>query len=157
MVTHCRGVQGRALMCLSAAVILAWAGPLARGQTPAPDRATSDAAALAQRIDHHLMSRRSANGGKPTAPARDARFLRRAALDVTGRIPRLNVQMNQWLAETSPDKRRKLVERMLSGPLYIEHFTNVWRRLLLPPGNNQQAQALAASFDPWLRKQFKEN
>jgi hypothetical protein len=157
MVTICRGVRGRTFTSLAVVLILAWVGPLAQGQTPAPDRAASDTAALAQRIDHHLMSRWSANGVKPTGPADDAEFLRRASLDVTGRIPRVNVQMHEWLADTTPDKRRRLVEQMLNGPLYVEHFTNVWRHLLLPPGNNQQAQALAASFDPWLRKQFKEN
>src|SRR5262245_14571405 len=119
MVTHCRGVQGRALMCLSAAVILTWAGSFARGATPAPDRAASDAATLAQRTNHDDMARWSANEVKPTGPADDAEFLRRASLDVTGRIPRLNVQMNEWLADAKADKRRRLVEQMLNGPLYV--------------------------------------
>src|SRR5262249_55060923 len=111
----------------------------------------------AERIDRLLAARQAAEGVKPTRPADDAEFLRRVSLDLGGRIPRINIQMQKWLADPSPEKRRQLVERVLSSQLYVEHFTNVWRHLLLPPGNNQQAQALANQFEPWLRKQFRDN
>src|SRR5262245_18577802 len=141
--------RGWALLCVALALMLARAGQ--------PDPADPDVAALADSIDHHLAARWAASGVKPTRPADDAEFLRRVSLDVIGRIPRVNVQMHAWLADKSLDKRRQLVEQMLESGLYVEHFTNVWRRMLLPPGNDQQAQALAANFDPWLRKQFREN
>lgn len=143
--------RGLALGCLAVALTFACTGPAARGGQ------VDDAKALAERIDRHLASRWAANGVKPTRPADDAEFLRRVSLDVTGRIPRLNVQMHAWLADPSPDKRRRLVERMLQGGFFVEHFTNVWRQMLLPPGNDQQAQFLAANLDPWLRQQFREN
>jgi hypothetical protein len=126
-------------------------------QSPQPDASDRDVVALAARIDRHLATRWTANGIRPTRPADDAEFLRRVSLDLTGRIPRLNVQMHTWLADQSPDKRRRLVRLMLDSGSYVEHFTNVWRHLLVPPGNNEQAQALAANLDPWLRKQFRDN
>jgi hypothetical protein len=114
-------------------------------------------AALAASIDRHLEQRWAASGVKPTRPGDDAEFLRRVSLDLIGRIPRLNVQMHTWLADKPPDKRQRLVQQLLDSGLYVEHFTNVWRQMLLPPGNDQQAQALANNFNPWLRKQFREN
>src|SRR5262249_38227112 len=144
-----RCAPGWALLCVALAPMLARAGQ--------PDPADRDVAALADSIDRHLAARWGSSGVKPTRPADDAEFLRRVSLDVIGRIPRVNVQMHTWLADKSPDKRRRLVEQMVDSGLYVEHFSNVWRHMLLPPGNDQQAQALAANFDPWLRKQFREN
>jgi hypothetical protein len=126
-------------------------------QSPPPDSGDAAVAALAARIDSHLASRWSANGIKPTRPADDAEFLRRVSLDLIGRVPRLNKDLYDWLAEKSPTKRRQAVQGMLDSGRYAEHFTNVWRRMLIPPGNNLEAQALARNFDPWLLKQFREN
>ena len=44
----------------------------------------------------------------PTTPS----FIRRVYLDVAGRIPR-NAEVRQFLDDTSPDKRRMLVEELL--------------------------------------------
>jgi hypothetical protein len=145
--------RGWALACLAVAVTFAMTGPSCRAQSPRSD----DAQALADRIDGYLAAAQNKAGVKPTKPASDAEFLRRAALDVTGRIPRLNVKMHSWLADPSPDKRRQLVEQLLDSAMYVENSTNLWRHMLLPPGNNQQAEFLANSLGPWLREQFRDN
>jgi hypothetical protein len=152
-----RWARGGTLGGFTATILLALMGLPSLAEGKEPDSADRDVAALADRIDRHLAARQNQNSVKPTRPVDDAEFLRRVSLDIGGRIPRNNVEMHQWLADQSPDKRRRLVERLLASPLYWEHFTNVWRHMLLPPGNNQQAQALANNFDPWLRKQFREN
>jgi hypothetical protein len=148
---------GRVFACFAAGLTFLLAGPHSPANGAQPDPAEREMLALAESIDRHLAAGWAANGVKPSRPAEDAEFLRRASLDVIGRMPRLNVQMHSWLADKSPDKRRRLIEQMLETGMYVEHFTNIWRHMLLPPGNNQQAQQLAANFDPWLRKQFREN
>jgi hypothetical protein len=145
--------RGWALACLAAALTFAMTGPLCRAQSPKSD----DAQALADLIDGYLAAAQAKAGVKPTKPATDAEFLRRASLDIGGRIPRLDAKMHSWLADPSPDKRRQWVERLLDHYDYIKHSTNLWRHMLLPPGNNQQAQALANSLEPWLREQFRDN
>jgi hypothetical protein len=47
------------------------------------------------------------------------------------------------LDDKRPDRRRRLVEKLLAGANYVNHFSNVWRALLLPETNNQQVQFLA--------------
>ena len=37
-----------------------------------------------------------------------------------------------FLDDKATDKRRALVERLLSGPGYANHFTDLWRKVLLP-------------------------
>src|SRR5262245_45735173 len=94
-----RSVRGGALRGLAVARLITLAG------LPGAAR-SDDATALAERIDRHLAARQAADGVKPTRPADDAEFLRRVSLDLGGRIPRLNVEMQEWLTNKSPNKRR---------------------------------------------------
>ena len=49
--------------------------------------AAPEPTALATKIDAHIDAKIKAARVKPTAPATDAEFLRRATLDILGRIP----------------------------------------------------------------------
>jgi hypothetical protein len=115
-----------------------------------------DVVALAARIDKLIDVAYVERNVTPAPLADDAEFLRRAYLDLAGRIPRTS-EVHKFLADTSPDKRLALVEELLNGPHYVRHFSNVWRSLLLPQNNNQLAQALAPQMEAWLRKCFQDN
>src|SRR5262249_26274124 len=51
-------------------------------------------------------------GIEPSGLCDDAAFLRRASLDVTGTLPTAD-EARAFLADKSPDKRKKLVDRLL--------------------------------------------
>ena len=59
----------------------------------------------------------------------DASFLRRATLDLTGLIPTEN-DAAAFLADPSPDKRAKAIERLLVSPDWAEHWTSYWQDVL---------------------------
>ncbi len=128
---------------------------LSRADAPS-DRIDRDALELASKIDRIVRAEWAAKGVKPTGPATDAEFLRRLYLDVAGRIPLVS-EVREFLEDASPDKRRRAVEKLLDGPHYVNHLTNVYRALLVPPTNNQQLQGLGQGMDQWLRKRFREN
>lgn len=93
----------------------------------------------------------------PTEPADDAEFLRRVTLDITGRIPTVT-EVRRFLANDSADKRRKLVDRLLDDPRYAVHFTNVWRKALIPETDlDFNVAYLAPGFEAWLRTKLLEN
>src|SRR5262245_55380890 len=98
--------------------------------TAAPARAR-DADALAATIDRHVSARWASLGVTPAAPADDAEFLRRVYLDLAGRTPGVT-EARRFLDDARPDKRAKLIESLLESPTYANHFTNVWRALLMP-------------------------
>src|SRR5262249_57488624 len=108
--------RGRALACLAVALTFAISSPFSRAQSAKSD----DATALAERIDGYLAAAQAKAGVKPTKPASDAEFLRRAALDVTGRIPRLNIDMHKWLDDRSPAKRREPIHRLPNNPYHLD-------------------------------------
>jgi hypothetical protein len=144
---RCHGTKtGVGLLCLA----LLTAGVHAAG----PPGHADDVASLARRIDHHLASVLAARRVTPAPAATDAEFVRRLYLDVTGRIPRVS-EVRTFLDDRRPDKRRRLVDKLLSGPHYVNHFGNVWRSLLLQEGNNQQVRLLAPQMETWARTRLR--
>jgi hypothetical protein len=133
--------------CLLLAAGRAW------GAGPAP----LDDKALAGRIDHHINAGLAAAKVEPAPGADDAEFVRRAYLDLVGRIPSV-AEVRTFLDDKAPDKRRRLVGQLLEGPRYVTHFARVWRALLLPEANtNFQVRFQAPAFEAWLRKRIAAN
>jgi hypothetical protein len=94
-------------------------------------------------------------GVKPAKPASDEEFLRRAYLDLVGRIP--NVQeARSFLQTKETDKRQKLVAYLLEHPDYAKNFATQWTILLIGRGN-QGRMVDRPSLTNWLRKQFAGN
>jgi hypothetical protein len=106
---------------------------------------------LAGRIDKRLEAHWKANKVRPAPVADDAEFLRRASLDITGRIPR-PADVHAFLVDRSVEKRRQLIDRLLDEPRFAVHFANVWRAELLPElASNREAAIFQAGFENWLK------
>lgn len=140
----------RRLLALAASLfVLLW---LSAGQAAEPDVADlndCDAARLARRIDARLAERWAAAGVRPAEPLDDAGYLRRVSLDLIGRIPTVQ-ETRSYAADKSPDKRRKLVSRLLASPLYARHWGTLWRRRWIPEADTQQFEFLVDDVDDWL-------
>lgn len=110
---------------------------------------------LAARIDARLEARWKKDKVQPAPRADDAEFLRRACLDITGRIPR-PAEVHEFLADRSADKRRRLIARLLESPRYAVHFANVWRAELAPEvATLPEARVFQVGFEAWLRQQLR--
>ncbi|MGE0609132.1 MAG: DUF1549 and DUF1553 domain-containing protein [Pirellulales bacterium] len=108
------------------------------------------------RVDERLNEAAQAAGVELAALSDDGEFLRRAAIDLTGTIPSVN-EVREFLADTRPDKRALLIDRLLSKPSHAAHLADVWRGLLLPGGTNLQQFGGALSLQNWLRQKFADN
>jgi hypothetical protein len=140
-------VRDRLGVLASALAVMVFAGRTVAGPP--------DPSELAARIDRRLETRWQAEKVRPAPPADDAEFLRRACLDITGRIPR-PADVHAFLADQSPDKRRKLIDRLLDDPRFAVHFANVWRANLLPEtASNRDAETFQAGFENWLKQQLR--
>ena len=120
------------------------------------DDAQPSAAAMAERIDQLLDARLPASGVGAAEPAADAEFMRRANLDLNGIIP-AGSEVSSFLADASPDKRAKLVDRLLANPRSATHLAQVWSKMLLPADAQSERPAEVAGFSSWLRRRFAEN
>ena len=67
----------------------------------------------------------------------DATFVRRAYLNVVGRIPTL-AETEKFLADQDPDKRTNLCDLLLNSPGRTSHFSNYWFDLLRVKSRQRQ-------------------
>jgi hypothetical protein len=111
---------------------------------------------MVRRIDALLGDRIAEAGVAIAARSSDAEFLRRATLDLNGVIPRV-ADARAFLADPSPDKRTKLIERLLASPRHATHLANSWRQFMLPSGLGLQQIQSVAGVQNWLRRQFSQN
>ncbi|WP_165246446.1 DUF1549 and DUF1553 domain-containing protein [Paludisphaera soli] len=119
------------------------------------DAALYDALPRSNFIDDHVWAKLKKLGLTPSAPAGDATYLRRAYLDVIGRLPTPD-EARAFLDDSAPDKRARLVDRLLERPEYAEHWANKWMDLLRP---NPYRVGIKAVFnlDGWIRDAFRRN
>ena len=93
--------------------------------------------------------------GPQAAITSDAQFLRRAFLDLAGRIPSSD-QTRTFLDDTSTDKRVRLIDQLIGSPQYAWHMTNVFSVMLMErrksPGSGHRADWLA-----FLRSSLEQN
>ncbi len=87
-------------------------------------------APLHQRIDAAIAAG-TPNYEKQAAPlASDAEFLRRIYLDLTGTIPSAD-EARAFLKDGTPDRRAKLIDRLLASPAFARHMATVFDVLLM--------------------------
>ena len=112
---------------------------------------------LATEIDGLIRRRLAAENVTAAPVADDAEFLRRVFLDLGGRIPP-STRVRRFLADRDPDKRRKVVDELLDSSLYVVHFSNVWRKALLPETQaDPQTRVLVPAFEAWLRQKLTDD
>ena len=89
----------------------------------------------------------------PADPAGETTYLRRVMLDLTGRVPTL-AELDEYLADGDPAKRRRLVETLLASPDFAFHQRNELDLLLLArlTNNNEWREYLLTATRenrPW--------
>ncbi len=76
-------------------------------------------------IDAFVLARLDREPSSPSAEASPETLLRRVTLDLTG-LPPTPEQIDAYLADTSPDRYGRLVDRLLASPSYGEHMAVAW-------------------------------
>src|SRR5664279_1341980 len=77
---------------------------------------------LANYVDEEIFGTMDAAKVTPAPPSSDAEFLRRASLDLTGRIPDA-ATVTAFLADPSADKRRRMVDTLLASDAFVDRWT----------------------------------
>jgi hypothetical protein len=86
----------------------------------------------------------------------DATFLRRVSLDIAGTLP-TSEEVQSFLADTSPNKRGLLVDRLLDSPAYADQFANKWNFVLRNHKVNGEDTPGTMLFHQWLWNKMYDN
>jgi hypothetical protein len=114
-----------------------------------------DAAALATEIDRLVAAQLQAHHVVPAPRADDATYFRRVNLVLAGRIP-VPSEVRAFLADTTPDKRAKAVDRLLRSAAFANHLTTSWRGWLLPEAAlSPEAANGVPAFESWLHARIR--
>jgi hypothetical protein len=106
-------------------------------------------------VDEHVWDKLQRLGLTPSEPASDSTFLRRVHIDLIGRLPTVE-ESRAFLADTSANKRARLVDELLQRPEYGDYWANKWADLLRPNPYRVGIKAVL-NFDAWIRDSFRQN
>jgi hypothetical protein len=144
--------------------VLSSTPPPAQADVPKP----AEPRAVAAKIDQLIEAGWKAKKAVPAPLSDDAEFVRRAYLDLTGRVPDI-LQARDFLDKRDKDKRAKLIDDLLDNPpghgggsrphngRYPVHFANIWTNLLLPEAESPLVAPYRPGMGMWLRTEFKNN
>lgn len=106
-------------------------------------------------IDRLIYDRLAKLGFAPSDLCTDAEFIRRASLDAIGRLP-TSEETKGFLADQDPNKRAKLIDRLLDDPAYADFWAIKWADLIRP---NPFRAGVKSTYviDQWLRESFRQN
>lgn len=120
---------------------------------------TSKLIAKPSPVDRHLFAQWRKLGIVPSSPTDDATFLRRASVDICGTLPTRD-EVTEYLNDTSPDKRERLIDRLLNRPEYASYFTLKWADILQNRGAGyatSKQRAGTTLFASWIRDSVESN
>jgi len=107
-------------------------------------------------VDEHVFAKLKKLGLPPSPIADDGTFLRRVSIDVTGRLPAADVA-RKFLADPSPDKRDKAIERLLDSEAYADYFANKWSAILRNRRDKDTYANGNFAFHQWIRSSLDQN
>ena len=106
-------------------------------------------------IDGLVWDKLQSQGLLPSQPCDDATYLRRAHLDIIGRLPTPD-EVRRFLADPNSEKRERLVDALLERPEYADHWAGKWADLLRPNPYRVGLKTVM-SIDTWIRESLREN
>lgn len=151
------------LFALAGAAVLAIDLPGAGAQRSAwaaeetPATALDSPADVARALDRILAETWKKEGLTPNKLCTDEEFVRRVHFDIIG-TPPTALQVDEFLKDSSPKKREKLVDTLLASPGYARHFANLWAEVLVGVGTGDNNRDYVPSvLMPWLERQIAQN
>jgi len=105
-------------------------------------------------INETLANAWKENSITPAERCSDYEFIRRASLDIIGRIAKVH-EIQKFMSDPPRQRRSMLIERLLASPEYANNLANTWTVLLLTrSGSTKMAQD---QMRGWLEARFAKD
>lgn len=129
---------------------------LAQGVSVSAKKAAlqQDSREQSAQIDSYINAHLKKEGSPLGKAASDQVFVRRAYLDIAGRIPTLP-EYEKFMSATGESRRDELVDQLLDSPASVSHTLNLWMNALRVKSAHRKMQS--DSYIVWLRKAIQNN
>jgi Protein of unknown function (DUF1549)/Protein of unknown function (DUF1553)/Bacterial Ig-like domain (group 2) len=107
-------------------------------------------------VDVAVFAKLKTLGIPPSNLCDDSTFVRRATLDICGRLPTPQ-ESQAYLASTDPNKAEALVDRLLASEDYADFFARKWVLILRNKRDSAGEQFGSFAFHDWLKQSFHTN
>jgi hypothetical protein len=123
---------------------------------PAGLRYTPPSDPPANYIDQHVSAKLQKVRILPSGICSDSVFLRRVMVDIVGQLP-TEAEHRAFLADSSADKRAKLVDRLLARKEFAEIWALEWAQLLMIKSTPAVSYKSTYLYSTWLTEQIAKN
>ena len=108
-------------------------------------------------INEHLSTKWKENKITPSVKASEYEFIRRASLDIIGRVAKPQ-EIEKFLKDPESSRRSLLIERLLKSDEYPKNQANLWTVWLMTrTGSNETGGSIYHDqMRKWLEDQFKK-
>ena len=106
-------------------------------------------------IDELMLDKWKSLKLAPSPRSGDSQFLRRVYLDAAGILPTPE-EVEDFLADQSPDKRAKAIDKLLERDEFADYWAYKWSDLLLVSSRKLRPNAMWAFYN-WIRDSVKVN
>ena len=107
-------------------------------------------------IDHNIFGKLEKYRIIPSDLSNDVEFLRRVCLDLTGTLPPPE-KTREFLTNNDSDKRKKLIETLLSSPEYVDYWTYRFADLFRVGKAVQGFTKYSRLYWEWIRSSIEQN
>ena len=113
---------------------------------------SDSASSMSRKIDDSYSKIWSEKGITPAPLSTDEEFVRRAYLDITGRIPTA-AQAEAFLKSHDQQKREKLLARLVESDEFAEYFASLFTALFLGYRNDPYVDRI--EFQKWMQTRLR--
>jgi hypothetical protein len=132
-------------------------GTFRAGPIPAANWLKASKSALQPgEIDRLINEELKSSKIQPAPLTTDEQFIRRLMLDLTGQLP-VPADVTEFVADKDPDKRAKLIDKLLDSDEYAQHWARYWREVIGSRLADFRATLMVRQFERWLSAEFKKN
>jgi hypothetical protein len=102
-------------------------------------------------IDEQIFGKMDADGVRPAVMSTDYEFIRRATLDLTGRIPSAE-QVKTFVASADANKRAKLIDELIESEAFVDKWAYFFMDQFRANGKMGRGQNL---FHYWMKENLR--
>ena len=124
--------------------------------TPVDPATSKHAREVATKIDRLLDAGYRKHSVTPNEALSDSLFVRRAYLEIGGRIPLLE-EVGEFIQSRDARKRDNLIDELLSSHDYISHMFNYWADVLRLKDNPINNNQIAQPYHDWIKDSIRTN